>query len=89
MTVEIEYNVPDPPADMGAWQVKMSEQIERNRGYPIKEIGRELSGPTFIVSVETTLPDSAVENMLSDIEDHLPATATHVETRESEAKSNT
>ncbi|MBO4248416.1 hypothetical protein IL252_11380 [Halomicrobium sp. IBSBa] len=81
MTVEIEYSLPRPlaPSD---WQVHMAEQIETNQGIPIEEITRTLRGHTLIVSVETTLPDEAVENMLSDIEDHLPQGCEHVETRE-------
>lgn len=83
MTVEIEYYCPHGVSDLGDWQVDMAEQIESNRGFPITDIERELEGSAFIVRVQTaTLPDSAVDNMLSDTEDHLPDTASHVETRE-------
>lgn len=82
MTVKIEYYCPHGVTGLGQWQVSMAEQIEANRGFPIEDIGRQLRDNTLIVSVETSLPNSAVENTLSDIEDHLPATATHVETRE-------
>lgn len=82
MTVEVEYYCPFGVSDLGQWQVDIAKQIENNRGFPITEIERELSGTAFVVRVETTLPSTAVENMLSDIEDHLPATARHVETRE-------
>lgn len=81
MTVEIEYTMPSS-RNVGRWQVSMAEQIEANRGFPLKDIERELRGDRLIVRVETTLPDTAVENMLSDIEDHLGAGSEHVETRE-------
>lgn len=82
MTVEVEYRTPWPVGPASDWQVQMAKQIEENRGYPLESIEREVSGSTVIVSVETTLPDSAVQNMLSDIEDYLPSGSTHVETRE-------
>lgn len=85
MVVEVEYTCPVPPAGLGAWQVDMATQIETNRGFPIEEIDRVLQGTTFIVRVDTSLPSDAVDNMLSDIEEHLPATASHVETREVDA----
>lgn len=81
MTVEIEYSLPRARAATD-WQVSMAEQIESNRGFPIEGIERLLLGTTLIVRVDTTLPDSAVENMLSDIEDYLDPGAEHVETRE-------
>jgi hypothetical protein len=81
MTVEIEYSLPRSRA-ASDWQVSMAKQIEQNRGFPIDEIERELSGTTLIVRVETSLPSQAVENMLSDIEDYLETGSEHVETRE-------
>jgi len=81
MTVEIEYQIPTN-RELGKWQISMAELIESNRGFPISDIYRQTSGTTLIVSVETTLPDSAVDNMLSDIEDYLPAGSQHIETRE-------
>jgi hypothetical protein len=83
MTVEIEYDLGATVVNgLGEWQVKMAKQIESNRSFPITDIERELAGSAFIVRVETeTLPSQTVENMLSDIEDYLPDTATHVETR--------
>lgn len=81
MTVEIEYSLPRPRV-ASDWQVSMSKQIEANRGFPIENIERELSGTTLTVRVETDLPDQAVENMLSDIEEYLAAGSEHVETRE-------
>lgn len=81
MTVEIEYdNVLVDKANLN--QLKMAEQIESNRGFPISDITRVIRGNTFIVRVETNLPNSAVDNMLSDIEEYLNAEANHVETRE-------
>jgi hypothetical protein len=82
MTVEVEYYVPFGADTLGQWQLDMAKQIENNRGFPISDITRELSGSTFIVRVETDLPDQAVDNMLSDIEEYLPSTASHVGTRE-------
>lgn len=83
MTTEIEFSVPQGMADLGEWQIVMAKQIEANEGVPISEITRRVeNGTTFIVSVETTLPSQTVRNMLSDIQDHLPPNATHVETRE-------
>lgn len=81
MTVEIEFVILRR-IGLGDWQVQMAKQIESNHGFPINDIDRELSGGTFIVRVETTLPNQAVENMLWDIEEYLPSTASHVETRE-------
>lgn len=81
MTVEIEYSVPTK-VTVGEWQVRMAEQIESNSNFPIKEIEREFNGGTLIVRVDTSLPSQAVEGMLSDIENHLPNGAAHVETRE-------
>jgi len=81
MTVEIEYeNVMSEKIDVS--QLKMAEQIEENRGFPITDIEREWGGDSLIVRVETSLPSSAVENTLSDIEDHINPEAEHVETRE-------
>lgn len=82
MTVESEYHIPQQMSGMGQWQVDMAKQIETNQGFPITGIKRELSGDTLFVRVETDLPSQAVENMLSDIADHLPAGAKHLETRE-------
>lgn len=93
MTVEIVYDLENTAVnDLGRWSLKMAEKVEANRGFPITDISRELteeeidgfSVPVLIVSVETTLPNQAVENILSDIEAHLPDTAEHVETREVE-----
>lgn len=81
MTVEMEYSLPQARI-ASDWQVSMARQIETNRGFPIEEIERELSGTTLIVRVETTLPSQAVENMLSDIEDYLETGSEHIETRE-------
>jgi len=81
MTVEIVYSLPKARSP-SKWQVSMAEQIERNSEFSIQNIQRELNGTELILRVETGLPDTAVENMLSDIEDYLPATASHVETRE-------
>jgi len=81
MTVEIEYSLSNSRV-AGRWQYSMAKQIESNRGFPIESIKREIRGTTLIVSVDTTLPDSAVDNMLSDIEDYLPAGSEHIETRE-------
>lgn len=81
MTVEIEYDL--PRSRIGSeWQVDMARQIETNRGFPIANIERELSGSTLIVRVDTSLPSDAVDNMLSDIEDYLDTGSAHVETRE-------
>lgn len=81
MTVEIEFSLPNTRV-AGHWEVEMSKQIESNRGFPISDIERELQGTTLFVRIETTLPDTAVENMVSDIENHIPAGSNHVETRE-------
>lgn len=81
MTVEIEYSLPTTQIGNN-WQVDMAKQIESNRGFQIRDIERELHGTTFVLCVNTTLPNQAVENMLSDIEDYLPAGSSHVETRE-------
>lgn len=81
MTVEIEYSLRTTRIASN-WQVDMAEQIQANRGFPIENIKRRVEGTTLVVSVETTLPDSAVENMLSDIKDHLTAGSQHIETRE-------
>lgn len=81
MTVEIEYTAP-LRLSAGGWQVDMAKQIESNRGFPIQKIERDIVGSTIIVRVETDLPSQAVENMLSDIEGHLPSGSQHVETRE-------
>lgn len=81
MTAEIEYSLPRPRVASN-WQVAMSERIEKNHGVPIKNIERELHGSRFVVRVDANLPNSAVENMLSDIEEYLPDTANHTETRQ-------
>jgi len=81
MTVEIEFNLANNRV-AGRWQCSMAEQIEANRGFPMSDIERELQATTLIVRVDTTLPNSAVDNMLSDIEDFLPAGSEHIETRE-------
>lgn len=81
MVVEIEYSLPRPRT-ASDWQVSMAEQIEANRGFPIENINREMVGTTLIVRVDTTLPSTAVDNMLSDIEDYLGTGSKHVETRE-------
>lgn len=81
MTVEVEYNLPRSQI-ASDWQVNMAEQIASNQGFPIENIERELRGTTLIVRVETSLPSTAVENMLSDIEDHLDTGSQHVETRD-------
>jgi len=81
MTVIVEYQLPTL-RQAGEWQISMAEQIETNRGFSMSDIKRELSGTTLIVRVDTTLPNQAVENMLSDIEDYLPAGSQHIETRE-------
>lgn len=86
MTVEIEYRCPTPLKGLGQWQVDMVKQIETNRNFPIQDIERKLSGSSFIVRVDTSLPNKAVENMLSDIEEYLPSNAQHVETREVDAQ---
>jgi len=81
MTVEIEYERVD--AQTFQWQqLDMAKQIQENRGFPIQDITRILSGDTAIIRAETDLPAPAVENMLSDIEEHLNPEARHVETRE-------
>lgn len=82
MTVEVEYSIPQGLTGLGEWQVRMAKQIETNRGFPITDIERELSSETFVVRVETTLPSTAVENMLSDIDEYMPPNADHVQTRE-------
>lgn len=81
MTVEVEYSLPRPRI-ASQWQVSMTEQIEENRGFPIEEIERELSGTRLIIRVQTDLPNQAVENMLPDIEEYLENGSEHVETRE-------
>lgn len=81
MTVEIEYSLPTSRIASG-WQVDMARQIESNSEFPITDLEREIQGTTLILRVETTLPNQAVENMLSDIEEYLPAGSKHVETRE-------
>lgn len=81
MTVEVEYKRVDEQTFR--WQqLDMARQIENNRGFPIEDITRIFQGETLIVRVKTNLPDSAIDNMLSDIEDHLNSEAHHVETRE-------
>lgn len=82
MTVEIEYRTPRTLGAASDWQVQMAEQIQTNHNFPIEEIQRVVSGTTVIARVETDLPSQAVEKMLSDIEDHIPAGSEHVETRE-------
>lgn len=81
MTVEIIYSIPQTRV-AGDWQLSMAKQVEENRGYPINNIERVLSGTTLVIRVETDLPSQAVDNMLSDIEDYLAAGSEHVETRE-------
>lgn len=81
MTVEIEYRNVNP-TKIRLSSLRMAEQIESNRGFPIEGIIREVRGTTLVVGVETSLPSQAVDNMLSDIEDHLNPEAEHVETRE-------
>lgn len=81
VTVEIVYDLPRA-LSASKWQVDIARQIESNRGFPIQDIERELVGTTLYVRVETDLPNNGVENMLSDIEGHLPQAASHVETRE-------
>lgn len=81
MTVEVKYNLQTTQVASG-WQVAMAEQIESNRGFPINSIERELSGTMLTVRVDTSLPSTAVEDMLSDIEDYVPAGSQHIETRE-------
>lgn len=81
MTVELEFSNPSAIA-AGDWQVSMAKQIEANRGFPLESIERVVSGGTLIVRVETTLPDAAVDGIVStDVPDHLP-NSSHVETRE-------
>lgn len=80
--IEIEYNAPFRPMDLGDWQLRMAKQIESNRGVPISDISREIVGTTLFVRVDSSLPSQAVENILSDIEDYLPKGSTHIETRE-------
>lgn len=81
MTVEIIYSLPRPRVSSD-WQVNMSEQIESNRGFLIKDIERELRGTTLVVRVDTTLSSDAVDNMLSDIEAYLETGSKHIETKE-------
>jgi len=81
MAVEIEYDLPRPRT-ASKWQISMAKQIESNRGFPIEDIERELRGTTLIVRVDTSLPSTAVDNMLSDIENYLETGAKHVKTRE-------
>lgn len=81
MTVELEYSSPTTLGG-GEWQVAMAEKIAENRGPPITDIRRVVDGRTLTVIVETDLPAEAVEGMMQDIEESLPAGATHVETRE-------
>lgn len=82
MTVEIEFSVPANISGLGRWQVEMAKQIETTRNFPVEDLERQLDGDQLVVSVETSLPNQAVENMVSDIEDHLPKNSTHIETRE-------
>lgn len=82
MTVEIEYWSSQMPDSLGDWQLNMAKQIESNRGFSLTDIERELRGEKFIMRVEADLSSQEIEDMLSDIEDHLPAGAEHVETRE-------
>lgn len=97
MTIQVIYNIEQTAATPGSWEVDMAKQIESNRGFPISEIYRrmtwaeeldplpsELNGDerVLVVEVDTSLPSHAVDNMLSDIEEHLPFDASHVETRE-------
>jgi len=81
MTVEIEFKRVDSRKARLS-ELQMARQIEENERFPIQDISRRIKGQNMIVEVETTLPSEAVDNMLSDIEDHLNDDAEHVETRE-------
>jgi hypothetical protein len=81
MTVEIEYEYVRDDMIVRT-QLDMAKQIEENRGFPIKDIERIYGQGQLIVRVKTSLPSTEVENMLSDIEQHLNDEAEYVETRE-------
>jgi len=81
MNIESEYSRLAGRA-ASRWQVQMAKQMADNHGFPIEAIERELNGSTFILRIDETLSSTELQNILSDIEDYIPANSVHVETRE-------
>jgi len=81
--LELEYKIPFGISGMGLWQVEMAEQIKENRGIATEDIERSMQTNTFVVQIPQSKSDVDVSTMRSDIEQYLPKTAIHIETRES------